>query len=170
MVEIFLSDRITQTDPKMIRNSRKNVFVVLIPETDCAPAPDLMAEMIEEDIMIVLGPLAEMIDITGEVIVVAGAIVEEEIAVVVIEGAEVIAETDMIVVIIMATEIMIVEMIIDIEIKIDTEKENETSTEIEITIEEEVIVAKEQEAADLEVGTEEIETFLLVGHNTEVFK
>lgn len=170
--------RITQTDPKTITNSRKNVLVDLIPETKCAPAPDLMAEMIEEDMTIVLGPLAEMKDITEEVIVVAEATVEDEIEVIVTEEAEVVAETDMtaIVVIIMAIEIMILEMIIDIETEIDIEKETENAKEIEtnieteITIEEEVIVVKEQEVADLEVGIEEVETSHLAKHNIEVFK
>jgi len=178
MVAIFLSDRITQTDPKTIRNSRKNVFVDLIPEAECAPAPDLMAEMIEEDMTIVLGLLAEMIDITEEVIVVAEATVEDEIEVIVTEEAEVVAETDMtaIVVITMVIEIMIVETIIDIETEIDIEKETENAKEIEtnieteIIIEEEVIVVKEQEAADPEVGIEEVETSHLAKHNIEVFK
>ncbi len=125
-----------------------------------------MAETIEGDIMIALGPdlPEETIDITEGVIVVTAVIVEEVPTVIVIEG---IAEIDTIVVIMVATGITIIEMIIDIETEteIDIEKERgkEKEIETEITIEAEVIVV-----IDPEVMTKEIEIHLLELNNIEV--
>lgn len=125
-----------------------------------------MAETIEGDIMIALGPdlPEETIDITEGVIVVTAVIVEEVPTVIVIEG---IAEIDTIVVIMVATGITIIEMIIDIETEteIDIEKERgkEKEIETEITIEAEVIVV-----IDPEVMTEKIEIHLLELNNIEV--
>lgn len=162
-----MSGRIAQTDPKTITNIMKNVHIDLILEIDSDPAPDLMEEIIEGNIMIVPDPPEETIDIlVEEVIVVAAATVETGIIVLVIEE---IAERDMI-----ATITAVIEMIIDIEIETDIEigkeKEIEINIETEIIIEVEVLVVNNPERVDPEAMTEEIEIIRLQGLNIKASK